>query len=53
MEATLPITAELQSSFPWLSLIVLLPVTGALVLPFLTESNQNNTKTSTGTVYLD
>ncbi len=42
MEANLPLTAELQSSFPWLSLIVLLPVTGALVLPFLPESNEKS-----------
>ncbi len=35
MDANLSLTTAYQSSFPWLSLIVLLPGAGALVLPFL------------------
>ena len=35
MDANLPLTAASQPSFPWLSLIVLLPATGSLVIPLL------------------
>lgn len=35
MEANLPLTAIDQASFPWLSLIVLLPVAGAMIMPLL------------------
>ena len=31
----MPLSAASQPSFPWLSLIVLLPVSGALIIPFL------------------
>lgn len=35
MDANLPLTAASQASFPWLSLIVLLPAVGALLMPLL------------------
>ena len=35
MDANLPMTIESQTAFPWLSLIVLLPAVGALIMPLL------------------
>lgn len=35
MEANLPLMAASQVSFPWLSLIVLLPVVGAMLMPLM------------------
>ena len=35
MDASLPIKVASQASVPWLSLIVLLPATGALLMPLL------------------
>ena len=35
MDANLPLTAASQASFPWLSIIVLLPAVGALLMPLL------------------
>ncbi len=35
MDANMPLAAASQASFPWLSLIVLLPAVGALLIPFL------------------
>ena len=43
MDANLPMTIESQTAFPWLSLIVLLPAVGALIMPLLPtqESKQS------------
>ena len=41
MDALSPITAASQESIPWLSLIVLLPVVGALVIPFLPKNDKD------------
>ena len=42
MDASLAIQAEYQASIPWLSLIVLLPAAGALILPFLPETKEED-----------
>tara|TARA_Y100001968_G_scaffold3728_1_gene3272 strand:- start:24460 stop:26034 length:1575 start_codon:yes stop_codon:yes gene_type:complete len=42
MEATLPLAIESQSSFPWLSSIVLLPVIGALLMPLLPKEENSD-----------
>ncbi len=42
MDANLLLTSASQSSFPWLSLIVLLPSLGALVLAVLPENEEKN-----------
>ncbi len=43
MDANLPMTIESQTAFPWLSLIVLLPAAGVLIMPLLPkqESKQS------------
>ena len=35
MDAELPLLAASEASFPWLSLIVLLPAVGAMLMPLL------------------
>ena len=35
MDVSTPLSAAFQASFPWLSLIVLLPAAGALLMAFL------------------
>ena len=43
MDANLPMSIDSQTVFPWLSLIVLLPIVGALIMPFLpTHESKNN-----------
>ncbi len=42
MDATFPISAASQPSFPWLSSIVLLPVIGALTMPLLPKGVEKN-----------
>ena len=42
MEANLPITVASQFSFPWLSVIVLLPLIGAFIMPFLPKEGENS-----------
>jgi NAD(P)H-quinone oxidoreductase subunit 4 len=44
MVTTMPLTAAPQASFPWLSLIVLLPAISALAIPFLPgeEKSESN-----------
>jgi len=42
MDAQLPLVAASQNNFPWLSVIVLLPATGALLMPFLPEDEEGN-----------
>ncbi len=37
MDANLPLSVASQASFPWLSLIVLLPAVGALAMPLIPE----------------
>ena len=46
MDANLPMSIDSQTVFPWLSLIVLLPAVGALIMPFLPtqESKNSNLK---------
>ena len=44
MDANLPLTAASQSNIQWLSLIVLLPALGALVMPFLENSESEENK---------
>ena len=40
MDSNLPLTVSSQASIPWLSLIVLLPIVGALIIPFLPEEEE-------------
>ncbi len=42
MGANLPLLAASQPSFPWLSLIVLLPAVGALIMPILPKGEQGD-----------
>ena len=42
MDAELPLLAASQASFPWLSLIVLLPAAGAMLMPLLPGSSGDN-----------
>ncbi|WP_320665177.1 NAD(P)H-quinone oxidoreductase subunit 4 [Prochlorococcus sp. MIT 1223] len=42
MEANLPLPIESQVTFPWLSLIVLLPATGALIMPLLPKGKEGD-----------
>ncbi len=42
MDANLPAMAASQAPFPWLSLIVLLPAIGALLMPLLPEVEESN-----------
>ena len=42
MEANLPLDVASFSSFPWLSLIVLLPAIGALVMPLLPQEKKDS-----------
>ncbi len=42
MDANLPISAASQGSLPWLSLIVLLPIAGAILMPFLPSDEENS-----------
>ena len=44
MEANLPLTAASQADFPWLSLIVLLPVVGALLMPLMPGGEKSTSK---------
>ena len=44
MDANLPLTAASQASFPWLSLIVLLPAMGALLMPLLPKNETSNSQ---------
>ena len=44
MDANLPLTAASQASFPWLSLIVLLPAMGALLMPLLPGNETSNSQ---------
>ncbi len=40
MDANLPLTAASQQFIPWLSLIVLLPAAGSLLMPFIPEDEK-------------
>ncbi len=42
MGANLPLTIATSNQFPWLSLIVLLPVIGALFMPLLPKEEKGN-----------
>ena len=42
MDANLPMSIDSQTVFPWLSLIVLLPIVGALIMPFLPTQESKN-----------
>jgi len=42
MDANLPMSIDSQTVFPWLSLIVLLPMVGALIMPFLPTQESKN-----------
>ena len=42
MDATSISTAASSNNFPWLSLIVLLPSVGALIIPFLPQNQDEN-----------
>ncbi|WP_320667789.1 NAD(P)H-quinone oxidoreductase subunit 4 [Prochlorococcus sp. MIT 1307] len=42
MDANMPLTAASQASIPWLSLIVLLPAAGSLVIPLLPGGDKSN-----------
>ncbi len=42
MDAYLPLQAASQTAIPWLSLIVLLPAVGALIMPFLPKEEQKS-----------
>tara|TARA_Y100001968_G_scaffold187355_1_gene171757 strand:- start:26678 stop:28285 length:1608 start_codon:yes stop_codon:yes gene_type:complete len=42
MAANLPLTIATTNQFPWLSLIVLLPVIGALIMPLLPKEEKGN-----------
>ena len=47
MDANLPMSIDSQTVFPWLSLIVLLPIAGALIMPFLPkEESKKQRKTA-------
>ncbi len=54
MDANMPLTAASQASFPWLSLIVLLPAAGALVIPLLPggERSDSNTPRNLALIFL-
>ena len=43
MDTNLPMSIDSQTVFPWLSLIVLLPAVGALIMPFLPTQESKNT----------
>ena len=42
MDVNLPMSIGYQYGFPWLSLIVLLPAVGALIMPFLPTQESKN-----------
>ena len=42
MDPNLPMSIDSQTVFPWLSLIVLLPAVGALIMPFLPKQESKN-----------
>ena len=44
MDANMPLMAASQASFPWLSLIVLLPAMGALLMPLLPGNETSNSQ---------
>ena len=43
MDANMPMSIDSHTVFPWLSLIVLLPAVGALIMPFLPAQENKNT----------
>ncbi len=45
MDANLPISAASPATFPWLSLIVLLPAAGSLLMPLLPGDEQTSSET--------